>query len=72
MAMKRGGIADGVKAVYHFHRTLEAAQGVTASKVQEFVDGLKEIAFMAITLVAVVGGLWLITSAMSLFRKVTM
>jgi hypothetical protein len=72
MAKKRGGIADGVKAVYHIHRALEAAQGVTASKVQEFIDGLKEIAFMAMTLVAVVGGLWLITSAITFFKKATM
>lgn len=55
MAKKRSGIADGIKTAYHVHQALEAVQSVTASKVREFIDGLKEIALMAATLVAVVG-----------------
>jgi hypothetical protein len=72
MTKKRGGIADGVKAAFQIHQALEVAQSVTASKVQEFIDGLKEVAFMAITLVAVTGVLWLITSAITLFKKAMM
>ena len=49
MAKKRGGIADGIKAAYHIHQALEAVQSVTASKVREFIEGLKEIALMVAT-----------------------
>ena len=72
MAKKRGGIADGIKTAYHVHQALEAVQSVTASKVREFVDGLKEIALMAATLVAVVGALWLVTSAITFLKKAIM
>jgi hypothetical protein len=65
-----GGIADGIKTAYHVHQAPEAVQSVTASKVREFVDGLKEIALMAATLVTVVGALWLVTSAITLLKKV--
>jgi hypothetical protein len=65
---KRGGIGDGIKAAYHIHQALEAAQSVTASKVREFIDGTKELALMAAALVAVIVALWLVTSAITLLR----
>ena len=72
MAKKRGGIAGGIKTVYHVHRALEAVQSVTASKIREFVEGLKEITLMSAALVAVVGVFWLVTSAISLLKKAIM
>jgi hypothetical protein len=72
MAKKRGGITDGIKTVYHIQQAIEAVQGVTASKVREFIDGLKEVALMVVTLIAVVGGLWLITSAFVFLKKAMM
>jgi hypothetical protein len=69
VAKKRGGIADGIKTAYNVHQAFEAVQNVTGSKVREFIDGLKEIALMAATLVAVIGALWLVTSAHYVLEK---
>lgn len=69
MTKKHGSIADGIKAAYHVHQALEAVQSVTASKVREFIDGLKEMALMAATLIAVVGALWLVSSLFEFLKK---
>jgi hypothetical protein len=34
LAKKRGGIADGIKAVYHVHQASEGVQGFTATNVR--------------------------------------
>jgi hypothetical protein len=72
MVKKRGGIADGIKVAYEVQQAIEAVQSVTTSKVREFIDGLKEVALMALALVAVVGGLWLLTHAIMLFKNALM
>jgi hypothetical protein len=72
MAKKRGNIADGIKVAYEVHQALEAVQNVTAPKVREFIDGVKEMALMAAALIAVVGGLWLISSLFAFFKKAIM
>jgi hypothetical protein len=55
MAKKRGGVADGVKAVYHVHQALEVAQSLSQSKVRQFFEGIGEIAMIAISLAVVYG-----------------
>jgi hypothetical protein len=59
MAKKRGGIADGVKVAYHVHQAFEAVQGLTSTKVRQFIEWLGEMAMMIVALAIVCGLFWL-------------
>ena len=69
---KRSGIADGIKTADQIRQAFEAAESIAGSKVREFIDGLKEVALMEATLVAVTGAVWLTAGAISVLKKALM
>jgi hypothetical protein len=69
MAKKRGGIADGIKAVYHVQQVYDAIESVSAPRVRRFLESVAEIVMIGASLAAVCGLFWLVSVALQYFKN---
>ena len=66
---ERHRIVDGVKTAYQVHETLEAIQSLGQSKVRQILEGVGELAMIAMSLALVCGLFWLANLAIHAFKN---
>jgi hypothetical protein len=69
MTKKRGGIADGIRTVYHVQQVFDAIESATAPKIRQFLEGVGMLLMMGISLAAVCAIFWLLNLAIHFFKS---